>query len=161
LLSDYPSRRAALLGLMALSGCGFQPLYGRDAVRWGAFEFDTGDSVIGFQMRRRLADRLGMPETPQFVIKVAQSVSQRAAAITADGDTARLNVIGSADWSLTDSQSGTQIETGSVSGFASYSATGSTVATQAAKDDATARLAVILADKIVTAILARPAEISG
>ena len=55
---------------------------------------------------------------------------------------------------MTDAATGRQITSGTVEAFTSYAATGSTVATQAAEDDARARLAVLLADMIVTRMLA-------
>jgi LPS-assembly lipoprotein len=142
-----------LLGILGLAGCGFAPIYGDGAAVQGAFAVETGDSVLGFRLRTRLEDRLGQPASPQFTIKATLDASERAAAITEDGDTSRLNVVGTANWSLTDLTTNQQIATGTVEAFTSYSATGSTVATQTAKDDARARLAVMLADMIVTRVL--------
>lgn len=153
MLSDRLSRRFALLGLLGLAGCGFAPIYGDGAATQGAFAFETDDSVLGFRLRARLTNRLGQTSSPQFVVKATLNVSERAATITSDGDTSRLNVVGAANWSLTDLATNQQIETGKVEAFTSYSATGSTVATQTAKDDARARLAVILADMIVARVL--------
>lgn len=153
MLSDRPARRTVLLGLLGLAGCGFAPIYGDGAATQGAFTFETDDSVIGFRLRARLEDRLGQSGSAKFVIKTSLDTSERAAAITEDGDTSRLNVIGAANWSLTDLTTNQQIETGKVEAFTSYSATGSTVATQTAKDDARARLALILADMIVTRVM--------
>jgi LPS-assembly lipoprotein len=62
-------------------------------------------------------------------------------------------VIGSASWSLRDLRSDKVIEAGKVESFTSYSATGSTVATQAAETDANSRLSVTLADMIVSRLL--------
>jgi LPS-assembly lipoprotein len=152
LSSNRLSRRIALLGLLALAGCGFAPVYGGGGNQ-GAFAFETDESVTGFRLQGRLSERLGLPDAPAFVIKTTVDLSERAAAITAEGDTARLNVIGSAKWSLVRIATGQQIDAGTVQGFTSYSATGSTVATQTAKDDAHARLAVILADLIVTRVM--------
>ncbi len=153
MLSNRPSRRLLLLGFLGLAGCGFAPIYGDGSVTQGAFAFETDESVLGFRLRTRLADRLGTTTNPQFVVKATLTTSERAAAIAADGDTSRLNVIGAAQWSITNLATDQQIETGKVEAFTSYAATGSTVATQTAKDDARARLAVILADMIVTRVL--------
>lgn len=158
MLSNRPTRRIALLGLLGLAGCGFAPIYGDGAAIQGAFAFETDESILGFRLRARLKDRLGQPSSAKFVLKASLDASERAAAITEDGDTSRLNVIGAATWSLTDLTTNQQIETGKVEAFTSYSATGSTVATQTAKDDARARLAVILADMIVTRVLLATAD---
>jgi LPS-assembly lipoprotein len=153
LLSNRFSRRVALLGLLGLAGCGFAPMYGDGAATQGIFAFESDESVLGFRLRARLANRLGQTANPQFAVKATLTVSERAATITEGNDTSRLNVIGSANWSLIDLATNQQIKTGKVEGFTSYSASASTVATQTAKDDAGARLAVILADLIATRVL--------
>ena len=153
MLSNRPTRRIALLGLLGLAGCGFAPIYGDGAMIQGTFAFQADESVLGFRLRARLEDRLGQPSNPKFVIKTTISTSERAAAITEDGDTSRLNIVGTANWSITDLSTNQQLETGKVEAFTSYSATGSTVATQTANDDARGRLAVMLADMIVTRVL--------
>lgn len=151
--SDRLSRRVLLLGLFGLAGCGFTPIYGSGTVQRGAFSFEADKTVIGFRLAGRLAERLGATQSPKYVIKTTIRTSQRAAAITEEGDTSRLNIIGTATWSLIDIAAGTQAATGEVQSFTSYAATGSTVATQTARDDAGDRLAVILADLIVTRVL--------
>lgn len=151
--SDHLSRRILMLGLLGLAGCGFAPLHGGDDVARGAFSFEAEETVLGFRLTGRLAERLGTAQAPQYVIKTTIKTSRRAAAITEEGDTSRLNIIGTATWSLHDLATGTQIANGQVQGFTSYAATGSTVATQTAQDDAGDRLAVILADLIVTRVL--------
>lgn len=153
MLSNRLTRRIALLGLLGLAGCGFVPIYGDGAMTQGAFAFEADESVLGFRLRVRLEDRLGQPSSPKFVIKTTLDASERAAAITEDGDTSRLNIVGTANWSITDLATNQQIATGKVEAFTSYSATGSTVATQTANDDARARLAIMLADMIVTRVL--------
>jgi len=55
---------------------------------------------------------------------------------------------------LRDLATGTQLLRGSVDGFSGFSLTGSTSATAAAERDARARLAVVLADKMVTQLIA-------
>ncbi len=152
--SDRLSRRLVCLSLLGLAGCGFVPVYGDGPEIRGQFAFETEESVIGFHTRTRLAERLGTTTAPRYVIKVEITTSERAAAITAEGDTSRLNIIGVAQWSVVETGTGVQVETGRTEAFTSYAATGSTVATQATRDDARQRLAVILADMIVTRVLA-------
>ncbi|MBL3565900.1 hypothetical protein JMM59_12930, partial [Rhodovulum sulfidophilum] len=50
--------------------------------------------------------------------------------------------------------SGSVVQSGEVDSFTAYSATGSTVATRTAERDAYRRLMVILADEMVTRLLA-------
>ena len=143
-----------MLGLLALAGCGFVPVYGENTAIRGKFAFDTDDSVLGFHLGTRLSDRLGAPDAPVYVIKVTARAAERSAAITAEGEQARFNLVGSADWSIVEAATGRQIATDRTEAFTSYAATSSTVATQATRDDARKRLAVILADMIVTRVLA-------
>ena len=124
-----------------------------DTAQQGVFAVDTDDSVMGFRLSGRMVERLGPAQSPRFVIKATLNVSQRGAAITADGDTSRLNVIGNANWTLTDIATNRQIETGKVSAFTSYSATGSTVATQSAQDDARARLSSLIMSFYLTTLV--------
>ena len=154
MLSDRLTRRTTFLGLLGLAGCGFVPVYGETSAIRGKFAFDTGNSVLGFHLGARLSDRLGAPDGPAYVIKVTARATERSAAITAQGQQARFNLIGIADWSIVATATGQQIATDRSEAFTSYAATSSTVATQATRDDARNRLAVILADMIVTRVLA-------
>lgn len=152
-------RRAALLGMLATTGCGFAPVYGGgDALR-GKVDFDTNDNVAGFRMRTQLERRLGAPVSARYLLEVRQSAPSRPAAIRSSGDTVRFNLIGEARWTLRDAVTGKTIKAGNVEGFTSYSATGSTVATQAAETDAAARLSITLADMIVTRLLALSSDL--
>ena len=58
------------------------------------------------------------------------------------------------DWQLTERATGTRVAGGTVDSFTSYSATGSTVAGLAAEEDAYLRLMRLLADQIVSRLLA-------
>ncbi|PJI84554.1 LPS-assembly lipoprotein [Yoonia maricola] len=142
-----------LISLMGLAGCGFAPVYSTSNGFRGRVAFETDESVAGFRLREQLEDRLGRSSAPAFVLKATVQSSQRSAAITSEGDTSRFNIIGTATWSLRDTTSGQIIDSGEVEAFTSYSATASTVATQATQDDAEARLSVILADLIVSRVL--------
>lgn len=155
-----PPRRIALFGLLALAGCGFTPVYGNDGsadVLREAVSFTAPDTIAGFRLRSRLEDRLGRATAPNYALDVQLGQTSTPATITEDGDTTRFNLVGDATWVLTDT-AGTVLANGTVDTFTSYSATGSTVATQAAATDAAARLSVALADLIVARlILAAPA----
>lgn len=156
--SDPIPRRVALLGLLAFAGCGFQPVYGNHPALRGSFAFDTSDSVAGFRMRERLEQRLGAPDAPRFLLRVRQPGRSSPAAVTAQGETVRFNVIGGANWTVERLDNGQLVRIGNVESFTSYAATGSTVATQAAEEDAQARLSVALADMVVSRLLILSAE---
>ena len=151
--SDRIPRRAALLGLTALCGCGFAPVYGDGNALRGRIGYETEASVAGFVLRGRLEERLGVAAAPRYLLTVTQTSQRTTAAITSDGDITRLNLIGTANWSLSEATTGNEIETGQVETFTGFAATGSTSATQAAGDDAARRLAVSLADMIVSRLL--------
>lgn len=152
--SDRISRRFVLLGLTGLAGCGFAPIYGDDNALTGQVAFDTPNSVLGFDIRDQLQRRLGSPASAPYRLTIRAETRERAATITAQGDNARFNITGAADWALTTADGGLPVTSGRVEAFTSYSASGSTVATQSARDDAQARLAIILADLVVNRLLA-------
>lgn len=110
-------------------------------------------------MRARLIDRLGDTVQARYTLSVAMTETPSPATITLDGDTTRFNLVGTAAWTLVD-VAGDVVKGGDVETFTSYSATGSTVATQAAKTDARARLSVALADLIVSRLILAAPELS-
>jgi LPS-assembly lipoprotein len=142
-----------LVSLLGLAGCGFAPIYGAENGFRGLVSYQIDQSVAGFRLRERLEDRLGRSAAPQYVLKTTVRSSERAAAVAQDGDTSRFNIVGSANWSLVSLADDQQLDAGTVEAFTSYSATASTIATQATQDDAVARLSTILADMIVSRIL--------
>ena len=143
---------------MGLAGCGFAPIYGADDTVRGRIGYETDESVAGFRLRTQLEKRLGRSDAPAFMLETTVRSRQRRAAIRSDGETSRFNIIGTATWVLRDVASDRVVDNGRVEAFTSYSATGSTIATQATQDDAEARLSVILADMIVSRVLILTAE---
>ncbi|MEL6838168.1 MAG: LPS assembly lipoprotein LptE [Pseudomonadota bacterium] len=156
--SERIPRRMAILGLLALGGCGFAPIYGEEPALRDQVAFETQDSVAGFELRGRLEERLGIAAAPRYLLVVTQTSQRRTSAITEDGDITRFNLLGTANWSLSDITTGDEVQAGEVQTFTGYAATGSTSATQAAEDDAARRLSVALADLIVTRLLILTAE---
>jgi LPS-assembly lipoprotein len=148
----WSDRRHVLLGLLALAGCGFTPVYGpggtASALR-GQVQITAPETVEGYRLLQALRDRLGEAGTPAYVLSVTLTISEVPAATTAQGSTTRYTLPGSASYTLTTAD-GAPLAQGTVDGFTSYSATGTTVATSAAQVDARARLAQLLADQIVT-----------
>ncbi|MDQ2090457.1 LPS assembly lipoprotein LptE [Marimonas arenosa] len=157
-LSD---RRAFLGGLMAvfgLVGCGFTPLHapGEAASRLqGRIVVDAPVDRNGYLLVRRMEERLGRSDAPAYGLSLAIDVKEERMAISADNITTRFNVIGRATYALRDLEDGKVLMSGTADSFTGYSATGSTVATQAAERDAYARLMTILADQIVSRLTAQ------
>ena len=150
----------ALLGLLALAGCGFAPVYQDSTGLREQISFRTDDSVAGYRIQEALERRLGLAGAPAYLLTVSQSQSRDPAAINSDGDTVRYNIIGQADWVLRAIDSSATVAKGQETSFAAYAATGSTVATQAAEADAVARLATALADQIVGRLLVLTPELA-
>jgi LPS-assembly lipoprotein len=117
------------------------------------------DTVAGYRMRERLVERLGSTRQRRYLLTVEQAQTATAATITSDGDTTRFNLVGTAQYTLADIN-GETVLSGDVETFTGYSATGSTVATQAAEIDASKRLSIALADLIVARLLLNSRELS-
>lgn len=158
----FTDRRTLLLSLAALAGCGFTPAYGPAggaSVLRGAVAPDAPASRDDFALTRRLAERLGPPEAARFRLAYEVATAASGQAITPDNDTTRFSLKGSARFRLIAIGSGAELLAGEVEGFTSWSASGTVVATRAAEDDAHLRLMRILADQIVTRLLATAASL--
>ncbi|WP_423210872.1 LPS assembly lipoprotein LptE [Paracoccus yeei] len=150
------SRRGVLLAALALAACGFAPVYGpggtgtrlQDKVR-------TADprTPDDFAFAGRIAERLG-PDGTRYELDWRLRIAVVPQAITPDEITTRYSLNGTASYVLTEIASGRTVARGQVSSFTSYSTTGTTIATLAAEQDAHRRLARLLADQVVTRLLA-------
>ena len=158
----FTDRRNLLISLAALAGCGFTPAFGPGGgadVLLGAVAPDAPATRDDFALTRRLAERLGPPEAPRFRLAYTVATVASGQAITPDNATTRFSLHGTAAFRLIALGSGAELLAGKVEGFTSWSATGTTVATRAAEDDAHLRLIRILADQIVTRLLASAASL--
>jgi LPS-assembly lipoprotein len=154
--SDPVPRRAALLAVLALAGCGFTPAYGPGSpaqVLRGAVTVTGGETVFDYRLRTALEDRLGQGDGAAFALAVTSRLDEVQAAVTPDGTITRFNVTGEADWTLTDRATAGAVASGTATAFTSYLTTGSTVSTEAAQRDAEERLAVVLAEQIVARLV--------
>jgi LPS-assembly lipoprotein len=149
-------RFLTLLAGLPLAACGFEPVYGPEgaatALR-GRIAYRAPETPEGFRLRARLEDRLGRVERGDYLLLIGIETREEAVVISSDQDINRYNLPGRATWALfsaEDLDADTPLASGEVRTFTAYSAFGSTVATQEAQDDARDRLAVALADLIVT-----------
>ena len=153
------SRRTVLLGglaLVLLAGCGLSPVYGPGgggSRLFGRVRPRDPATPIDFAFNRRLAERLGPEEAAVYDLDYRIAAGVVAQAITPDEVTTRYSLNGTADFALT-GPGGAVIVQGRVSSFTSYSTTGTTISTLAAEGDARERLALMLADQVVTRLLA-------
>lgn len=149
-------RRALLLGVLALAACGLSPVYGPGgggARLFGRVRPRDPETPIDFVFNRRLAERLGPEDQAVYDLDYRINAAVVSQAITPDEVTTRYSLNGTADFSMT-GPSGQVVAQGRVSSFTSYSTTGTTISTLAAEGDARKRLATMLADQVVTRLLA-------
>jgi LPS-assembly lipoprotein len=150
-------RRAFILGALALAGCGFTPAYapgGAGAALRGQVRADDPTDSLGFAFVGALEERLGRPQSARYALSYNIVTSERGAArIVGVGET-RIALLGSIDYSLTESATGEIIASGSLRNVTNYSTTANQLATQRASEDAQERLMRILADQVATRLLA-------
>ena len=157
---SWCDRRALVLGLTALGGCGFAPVYGTGGAAEGlrgTFSFPEPSTRDQFDFTARLEERLGRTSDGPFQLAYTLSFEEAQVAITPDLVTQRETLTGQADFVVSDA-AGLTLTQGAVRSFASFSARGTTVATRASERDARQRLMVILADQVVTRLIATAPE---
>ncbi|PVA11152.1 hypothetical protein DC366_05170 [Pelagivirga sediminicola] len=160
-MSSFNRRSFLLAALAALPACGFSPVYGpggAGTALQGAVLVDEPLTRDGYLLTREIESRLGRANPGRFGLSHAITVRQESVAISKANVTTRFRLLGDVTYALRDLESGAVVTSGKVSNFTGYSASGTTVATQAAEGDARRRLMNIMADQIVTRlIVAAPA----
>lgn len=148
-------RRAVLTGGLAVAACGFTPVYGpggAGAALYGQVRVMDPKTSDDFAFNRRITERLGPEQAARFALDYRLATATVAQAITPDEVTTRYSLNGTASYTLTEGTR--EVTRGQVSTFTSYSTTGTTIATLAAEQDARERLMRMLADQVVTRLLA-------
>jgi len=151
------NRRTVIFLPMALAACGFAPAYGPGGPAeglQGRIRVASPSDKNGFDLVERLEERLGRPEAPAFDLAFTITTAPIGVGITPEEAITRYHLTGTVEFSLTDRTSGARVTGGRVESFTAYSATGSTVAGLSAEEDAAFRLMRILADQIVTRLIA-------
>lgn len=161
--SDRRSLILALAAAAGLAACGFEPvlapggagagLVGRVAVEAPADRYD-------FALVEALESRLGRGGEGAFRLDYTITVETVRVAVTQENVTTRYNLVGRVDYRLLGAEGG-RVAAGQVSSFVSYSASGTVIATEAARRDAEERLMRVLADSIVTRLYADLAGQAG
>ena len=116
--------------------------------------FNRLPNKAAFDLVERLEERLGPSDNPKYGLNYTITLTPVGVGITTDNAITRYNLIGVVEWELTDVMTRTRLTGGKTENFTSYSATGSTVAGLAAQEDAAQRLMRIIADQIVSQLLA-------
>lgn len=149
-------RRLFCLGLAAaLGGCGFRPVYGPGGsagALQNTVQVDAPLERDAYLLTRELEDRLGRATDPRYGLSYGIITRSEAIAISANNITTRYNILGEVTFALREIASGKVLTSGKITNFTGYSASGSTVATQAAERDARERLMVMLAGQIIRQI---------
>lgn len=152
------NRRSILALPLAFAACGFSPVYGPGGTGTklrGQVLVQEPSSQAGYLLTRHLETRLGRSAgSARYALDLTIELNEDDLAINSSGDITRYNVIGKVDFALRDTSSGTIVSSGKVQNFTAYSATGTTVATLAAEQDAVERLMVILGNQITTRLYA-------
>ncbi|MDF1855714.1 LPS assembly lipoprotein LptE [Pseudooceanicola sp.] len=149
-----PERRKFLMfgAAAALAACGFEPVYapgGGGSRLIGRVRPADPQTTEDYIFVREVETRLGRAPEGGLVLAYATKVAEERMAISTSNITTRFNVIGTITYQLKDAASSVVLNKGKVDSFTSYSTTGSTVATQAARRDARERLMVILANLVI------------
>jgi LPS-assembly lipoprotein len=158
------SRRALLAALLPLAACGFRPALGTGGVAkglQGQVGFDAPTDRRAFDLVQRLEERLGRTRAPVWRLSYEIVTDTTGLAITPQNATTRYQVDGTVRFKLTNVATGAVADEGRVQAFASYSAFGTQVSTAAQRDDAVARLMRMLADQLVTRLIAGVAAQGG
>ena len=154
------SSKSLILGLvvsLSLAACGFSPAYapgGSGTSLQNTILAAAPRDKPAFDLVERIEERLGPSDNPRYALTYQISLEAIGVGITTDNAITRYNLTGVVDWELTDVMTRARLTGGKATNFTSYSATGSTVAGLAAEEDAAQRLTRILADQIVSQLLA-------
>ncbi|MCB2135071.1 MAG: hypothetical protein KDE08_03870 [Rhodobacteraceae bacterium] len=155
-LSERRTVLIALLGL-PLAACGFAPAYGPGGAASGLLDgvvVDAPTDKNGFDLVERLEERLGRPEAARFRLSYDIETTVEGQGITTTNAVTRFRINGRVDYTLVDATGGAPLGRGTVSSFTSYSAFGTPVSTLSSEADASTRLMRLLADQIVTRLIA-------
>ena len=156
------NRRTLLLAPLALAACGFTPAYSPDGAAtrlMGTVRAADPADKLSFDFVERVEERLGRPEAHRYDLAYSIVTETVGVGITPDNQITRYNLKGAIDWTLSDTATGARITGGRVQSFTAFAATGSTVAGLAAEEDAAYRLMRLLADQIVTRLVAEAAKL--
>ena len=154
------NRRCALAAFafsIALGGCGFTPIYSEGSAAsalHGKIEITSGTGREFFEMRERMIERFGFAEDPRYTLVFSYVVDSEGLAVSSTAEITRYNLDGISDFKVMDTASGAVVFSGQVKSKTAYSATSETYPTRIAEQDARSRLALALADQIVTRISA-------
>lgn len=149
------------MAALPLAACGFTPAFGpAGPARALAGRIATDDPADknAFDFVGRIEERLGRPDAALWQLSYSISATQVGLGITSSNDITRDNLLGSVSYSVKRLDSGAVATSGRIERFTSYSASGTVIATSTSERDAHERLMRILADQLVTDLIASSAD---
>lgn len=160
-MSSSDRRLFLLSGLAVLAGCGFAPAYGPrgpGAALLGQIEVAAPDTRAAYLLTQELEGRLGRSSAPRYALVPVVRLRRQGVSIDRSNVTLRFNLLGRVDYTLRELANETVVAQGTVENFTGYSTFDTPVATQAAERDAEARLMTMLADQLLTRLVATVGE---
>lgn len=156
-MSLYNRRKvaAAIAMSLAMGGCGFTPIYSEGSKASGLrgkIEFTAGKGRESFEMRERLIERFGFTNDPRYALVFSYDVESEGLAVSEAAEITRYNLSGKSVFKVMDMATSAVVFSATVKSTTAYSATSETYPTRVAEQDAHSRLALALADQIVTRV---------
>lgn len=136
-----------------LSACGFSPAYGPTGTAAKLREsvsVRVPGSGAEFDFVSRMETRIGRSGSPRYELNYTLT----SLGVGSDAAYTRLSYRGMVTWSLTDVATQTRVAGGQIKGVVSRSSTASSIASYSAEIDVNRRMAIMLADKLVTRLVA-------
>ncbi len=157
----WSDRRTLVFGLCALTlaGCGFAPVHGPQGAGGrlqSTVRVQAPDTRVEQLLIQRIEERLGRGS--RYELSYDLDIRRQEMAVDPNNVSTRFNVVGNVAYALRLPGADAPLIEGRTTGFTGYSTTDSTVATSAAERDAHARLATILADRMIAHLLAAASD---
>ncbi len=153
------TRRAALLGLAALAGCGFQTLSqasgGADINGFrGKVSLPPAVSLETYALRNELARYFGEPSSPQYDLQISYRSSNTSLAIQQSGLVTRKRITGYGNYKLVNQKTGETLTSRSFHREVSYGRNSDLFAEDQAIDRAKEQAARAVAKDIALEVIA-------
>lgn len=143
---------AALFSTLALSACGFTPLYGQNGVTGGlgAIEVVAADGRAGYLLREQLEDALARDPNVLPSHRLTYKIDERrfARGLRVDNAANRYELNMTVSWKLTDVTTGSDARTGVTTAVVTYDSADQPYAAISAQQDGQERAAAEVARKI-------------
>lgn len=162
------STAAFALSVPLLASCaGFTPMHGTQSAQTAFSDMsitvgdgkDEGDRAAGYLIRQRLADRISANDKPTYQLLVQPSAQRIGLGLTGQDFATRFDGLVIAEWTLRKNEDGSILATGRTQSTATYSADRDPYRLQSTSDEATERASRELADKILTEVALKLAEL--